>query len=30
MIYGIKTVVKYALGIDVAGRNFAVYTRTRP
>jgi hypothetical protein len=25
MIYGIKTVVKYALGIDVAGRNFAVY-----
>ena len=25
MIYGIKTVVKYALGIDIAGRNFAVY-----
>jgi len=25
MIYGIKTVVKYFLGIDVAGRNFAVY-----
>jgi hypothetical protein len=25
MIYGIKTVVKYVLGIDVAGRNFAVY-----
>ena len=25
MIYGIKTVVKYALGIDLAGRNFAVY-----
>jgi len=25
MIYGIKTVVKYLLGIDLAGRNFAVY-----
>ncbi|HZS97271.1 MAG TPA: sulfotransferase domain-containing protein [Terriglobales bacterium] len=25
MIYGIKTVLKYALGIDIAGRNFAVY-----
>jgi hypothetical protein len=25
MIYGIKTVVKYVLGIDLAGRNFAVY-----
>lgn len=25
MIYGIKTVVKYVLGIDQAGRNFAVY-----
>jgi sulfotransferase family protein len=25
MIYGIQTVVKYVLGIDVAGRNFAVY-----
>jgi hypothetical protein len=25
MIYGIKSVVKYALGIDLAGRNFAVY-----
>ena len=25
MIYGIKTIVKYALGIDRAGRNFAVY-----
>lgn len=25
MIYGIKTVVKYFLGIDIAGRNFAVY-----
>ena len=25
MIYGIKTVVKYALGIDIAGLNFAVY-----
>jgi hypothetical protein len=26
MIYGIKTIVKYVLGIDVAGRNFAVYS----
>jgi hypothetical protein len=25
MIYGIKTVVKYILGVDLAGRNFAVY-----
>lgn len=25
MIYGIKTVVKYVLGTDQAGRNFAVY-----
>jgi hypothetical protein len=25
MIYGIKTVVKYLLGKDIAGRNFAVY-----
>jgi hypothetical protein len=25
MIYGIKTIVKYALGIDRGGRNFAVY-----
>jgi hypothetical protein len=25
MIYGVKTVVKYLLGIDLAGRNFAVY-----
>ena len=25
MVYGIKTVVKYVLGIDVAGRNFAFY-----
>src|ERR1700751_2174698 len=25
MIYGIKTIVKYLLGTDRAGRNFAVY-----
>src|SRR5271169_49081 len=25
MLYGLKTVVTYALGIDVAGRNLAVY-----
>jgi hypothetical protein len=25
MIYGIKTVLKYVLGVDIAGRNFAVY-----